>query len=409
MGAKSKWSKYDDQIVELYREDETLSYTSAARHILGEDCEYSNIDRLRTYIRRLVGKHRNNDYSLDENNEGYTDFDDFNAFQEYCKREGLPLESVKSAKYINHNGQQIFNVALDFDENDTDQVDWAQVRDYIKDTLKIEFTTSTVKSKLKRGGHGVLKISDLHLGAYVDNLIRTEDFNINSLTSRLDKAVQLINAEGFDKVTVHILGDLIESFTGLNHMNSWKGLAKGMHGAEAVKLVTQILAKMLSEINNLHSVKIVAGNHDRVTAKNDEDVEGGAANLVSWGLTLHGYEVEFNSIVIKDNIDGICHILTHGHHGISKMTTKELCWEYGEQGLFNYISEGHLHSRIEKLSSKKNFSVVKDDSVDHKRVILPSLFTGNFYSESNAWTSNAGIHIVFDNGNGKPNTFDFSV
>ena len=44
-------------------------------------------------------------------------------------------------------------------------------------------------------------------------------------------------------VHVHLLGDLIESFTGLNHKNSWKGLDKGMFGVSAVKLFVKLFKK----------------------------------------------------------------------------------------------------------------------------------------------------------------------
>lgn len=35
----------------------------------------------------------------------------------------------------------------------------------------------------------------------------------------------------YSEVNILFLGDMIESFTGLNHKNSWKGLQKGMIGA----------------------------------------------------------------------------------------------------------------------------------------------------------------------------------
>ena len=86
-------------------------------------------------------------------------------------------------------------------------------------------------------------------------------------------------------VHVHLLGDLIESFTGLNHKNSWKGLDKGMFGVSAVKLFVKLFKKhFLDKIINLGSIKMVAGNHDRVTSDSSEDVDGGAAELVAWGL-----------------------------------------------------------------------------------------------------------------------------
>lgn len=405
---QSKWAIYNSQILNIYRENPSTGWADAARIILGEDAEFKDVDTLRTYIKRYIGRQDENtvESTTSTSEEGYEDeVLQTDAFKKYCLKEGIDIKRVKSAKFVNHSGQQKFNVVLNYDE-EIESVDWAEVKSLIKE----ELDDWHIDVPHGRGGKtGVVKISDLHLGAYVDGLIRTPDFSPTILKEKLGKSVEIINSHGYDSVHVHILGDLIESFTGLNHKNSWKNLAKGMHGAEAVKLVTRFLAEYLAKIDNLCKVLIISGNHDRVTSDNGEDVEGGAANLVAWGLGLIGFEVGFSPIVIKEVVDGICYINTHGHHGISRMSTKELCWEYGEQGMFNYVSEGHLHSRIEKLAAKKNFSTVKDDSVDHKRVILPSLFTGNFYSESNGWSSNAGFHIIENNGEGKPNTFDYSL
>ena len=148
-----------------------------------------------------------------------------------------------------------------------------------------------------------------------------------------------------------------------------------------------------------------------MTSDNKEDVQGEAANLISWGLELMGYDIEFNPLVLTHTVDGICHILTHGHHGISKKSTKQLCWDYGKKGKFNLICEGHLHSIIQKLSvsSREKFQTIKDDAVDHRRMNCPSFFTGNFYSESLGYTSESGFVIVEDNGKGVPNVFYYAV
>ena len=89
-----------------------------------------------------------------------------------------------------------------------------------------------------------------------------------------------------------------------------------------------------------------------------------------------------------------------------------MCWDYGKKGLFNYIKEGHLHSRIMKLDAKqaKNFQMISDDSIDCRRQVCPSLFTGNSFSEYGGWSTLAGylIQEVNDNGNGV-DVFDFSL
>lgn len=332
------------------------------------------------------------------------------SIEQYCTAYGLDMSKVKSYKLITHTATPYWNVVF-FESVEEPAVSNEELKFLIERGLK--GITRVERKGTERGSKvGVVKIADLHLGAYIDNLIRTKDFSINILANKLIDASEEINRLGYKKVHVHILGDLIESFTGLSHKNTWKGLDKAMVGAEAIKLVVKILHEnLLNRINNLGEVKVVAGNHDRVTSDNKEDVHGDGANLICWGLEMIGYNVEFNPLIITHTVDGICHILTHGHLGISKKSTKQICWDYGVQGKYNLICEGHLHSIIQKLNinQRDGFQTIKDDAVDHRRMNCPSFFTGNFYSESLGYTSESGFVITEDNGKGVPNVFYYAV
>jgi hypothetical protein len=278
----------------------------------------------------------------------------------------------------------------------------------IKDILTKEFESLIrFESKFVKGKKEAnIIIADLHLGAYIDGLVNTKDYSIPILIEYLESIVHTVNEFNYEKVNVLFLGDMIESFTGLNHKNSWKGLQKGMIGAEVIKFSVNILhEKLLSKLNNLKYVKLVAGNHDRLTSDKDEDTDGGACDLIAFGLELRGYNVEFHPTVISCEIDGINYILLHGHKGISRRATKDICWDFGKKGIYNVILEGHLHSIIQKLSinMKGKFNIIKDDSVDHIRMNARSLFTGNGYSEDLGYSSNAGFSIITNNGKGLPN------
>lgn len=330
--------------------------------------------------------------------------------REYCEHYGIDFEDVRSYKLVSHTGIPYYNIASrSFDQ--IDPVEWEKVREEIKkDLSSIKYKTKTSTKTGKRTV--VVTIADLHFGAYIDGLIKTHKFSISILVDKLKEIARITNTLSADKVHVHILGDLIESFTGLNHKNSWKGLQKGMIGADAVKLCCKVLHDaLLSGIDNLEDIKIIAGNHDRVTSDKTEDVDGDAANLISWGLELIGYKVQFDPFIINHVVDGISYVLLHGHDSISKKSTKDICWDYGKHGMFNLITEGHLHSTIEKLSSaqRKSYNTIKDDAVDHRRMNCPSLFTGNNYSERLGYTSNSGFIISENNGKGVPNVYFYAL
>lgn len=337
------------------------------------------------------------------NNNGYMmDID------EYCSHYKLPREDVNNYKLVSHTGTPFYNIL--FKENSLlgDNFDYIGELEKQLKTLKPKSN-----SKTQGTGQGVITLTDFHFGAYISAMKNTPDFNISILCNMLETAADGINRFKYSNVHIHILGDLIESFTGLNHKNSWKGLDKGMFGVSAIKLFVELFKRhFLDKINNLNTIKIVAGNHDRVTSSKDEDTEGGSAELISWGLKLLGYDVEFSTSIIKHIVDDVCYILNHGHHGYTKnKSTEELCWEYGEKGYFNFIMEGHLHSRIAKLNAKQlsSFKMISDDSIDCRRQVCASLFTGNSYSEYGGWSTKAGYTITESNGNKGVNVFDFSI
>lgn len=328
---------------------------------------------------------------------------------EYCAYYGIPREQVRSYKFVSHTGIPYYNIASGNVEDD-ELFDINEVKEWIKKDLASIKNFRKVTNDTNRPI--VVTIADLHFGAYVDNLLKTKPFSIDILATMLYDISVYVNGLSSREVHIHILGDLVESFTGMNHKNSWKGLQKGMIGAEVVKLTTQVLHdNLLSNINNLASVKIIAGNHDRTTASKEEDTDGDVANLIAWGLELIGHNVEFSPSVLTHLVDGINYILLHGHDGLSKKATQQICWDYGKQGVFNFITEGHLHSTIERLSTAQRdaFKVVKDDAVDHRRMNCPSLFTGNSYSEKLGYTSNSGFIISQNNGKGVPNVFNIAV
>ena len=410
-----------EQILEIYNNEQTITNTAK------KYCEIHNIqysDSIRRSFSNIINKYSNsvenstssNDYksklkSEDDNKSVFTALDSegkLMTIEKYCEYYGLNYDKVKSYKLISHTGSPFYNIVF-YEE----LIEPLVTEEELKNIIEYELSNiKYIKNETKGSKEGVVKIADLHLGAYVDNLIKTKNFSINILANKLLESVDKINERNYEKVHIHILGDLIESFTGLSHKNTWKGLDKKMVGAEAVKLVVRILHEnFLSKIKNLDKVKVVAGNHDRVTSDNKEDVQGDAANLVCWGLNLIGYDIEFNPLVITHTVGNICHILTHGHHGISKKSTKQICWDYGIQGKYNLICEGHLHSTIQKLNIKQrdNYQTFKDDSVDHKRINCPSFFTGNFFSESLGYTSESGFMITEDNGKGVPNIFYYAI
>ena len=260
-------------------------------------------------------------------------------------------------------------------------------------------------------GSAYVSLADLHIGAYIRNLLLTPDFDKAKIGEYLSTVADNINSKRYESVHVGVLGDLVESFTGLSHPNSWKGLEEGCYGGNAVIETYEILAEFFSKIINLDGIYIIAGNHDRVTSSNKEDTEGDVAKLVTYMLKAQykgKVKVEFDKMCLTVVVDDICHILTHGHLGFGKKDAAKVIFEFGIQGKFNILWSAHLHSRSVKkpyLMSEGTFH----DSSSFRCITCPSIFTGNFYSEGLGFTSTAGFIIVENNGLGKPNVFDYTL
>lgn len=328
--------------------------------------------------------------------------------KEFCEKYGLDYTRVKSCRLITHNaGHMTYNIAFVNDEIE-------QSFDYIDAMEKAMGEIRQAKKvKHKKGKCGVDVLTDLHFGAKVQDLQNTKDFSPAILAKMLNEAAYELQEFSFGKVHVHLLGDLIESFTGLNHINVWKNMAYGHYGAKVIRMFVEMFKNnYLDLIPNLGSIKIVAGNHDRVTSSNHEDTDGDAAYLIAYCLELLGYDVEFAPDVLSHEVDGINYILNHGHHYLTKaLSTEEICWRYGQKDRFNFVQEGHLHSRIRKMTTKQvaNFKLITDDSIDTRRQTFASMFTGNPYSEYGGWSTLGGHTICRAKNKNMPQVLDMPL
>ena len=281
-----------------------------------------------------------------------------------------------------------------------------------------KYTPKTVSVKENGEKIGVVSFADFHIGADIKNLLKTKDFNLEVLVDYIAEAVAIINAKNYKEVYVNLLGDFFESLSGMNHENTFKSLGKDMWGANVIILANEIIGEhLLSKINNLVGVNIVSGNHDRMTASNKLDNTGEGGKLLWFMLTKDFPElpIDYHNSVLAKNIDGINYLLTHGDKGYSKKDFSKFVLDYGQTGEYNLVIEGHLHTRrtLKSMSfEKKNYNeveVVSYDDSNYRKLIAPSLFTGNWFSESLGFGGNAGMLITESNGNGNVNVFDYTL
>lgn len=241
----------------------------------------------------------------------------------------------------------------------------------------------------------MVSIADIHVGAKTTKskgVINTKNYSLEHLINYLNKIADKVNSQNKQEVHLSILGDLVESITGLNHLNSWQGMEEDVFGANALIIAEQILGRFLERINNLEKVYIVSGNHDRLHPNKEVNDKGDAAKIVAYMLSKN-FKVVYHPLVISTKLDGIGYVLYHGDKGISKQNLSKIILDYGFKNCYNVCVSGHLHSRNTKREFYKVDHVIQDSS-KYRGVVLAPLFTGNYYSESSGWTSSAGYSQI---------------
>ena len=254
-----------------------------------------------------------------------------------------------------------------------------------------------------REGIGVVAVSDIHIGAKNNaskGTVRTKNYDLKTAIEYMQQTADWVNAKQKKEVHLFLLGDLVESISGLNHLNSWQGMEEGIWYGNAIIVAFEVIHDFLAQIENLKSVSMVSGNHDRLTASKDMDSHGDACTLIAYMLNQAGIEVTYHPLVLAKVIDNISYVATHGHHNLAKQNLAKIILNYGKQDLYNVFLSGHLHTRKSKKDSTPVESILLDD-VQYRGIVVPSLFTGNWYSETQGFTSSAGFAFLEAAANGK--------
>ena len=262
----------------------------------------------------------------------------------------------------------------------------------------------------------VINLSDFHIGADVKDLPRTQNYGLDIIRDYIASCVEIINAYEASEIYVNLHGDFFESISGMNKENTFK--SSNVWGADVIILANQLIGgDLLSNIINLKGVNIVGGNHDRMSPSHNLESTGEGAKLLSYILSkdFPGLDIEFNSLIISKEIDGINYIMTHGDKYLNRKDTSKIVMDYGNSSMFNLLTEGHFHSRYVKKTYKTStirydeYETVTLDAQKYRKITLPSLFTGNYYSEAMGFGGTAGMIITENNGKGFPLVYDYTL
>lgn len=261
-----------------------------------------------------------------------------------------------------------------------------------------------LKIVVEQKQHKVINVvlSDLHFGAANPASNHLPDFNVQIIRDLFQKEViPTINSYGASEVNILGVGDWIETATGFNHPDSWKGIQEGYYGAKVITECYKFLVEVVSQIHNVKKIIGVSGNHDRMTPSRDHDREGFCAEIIFEFLKLtynkSDIEIIYDSKLTHVVLDNICYIVSHGHEKYTD-NGAQLVLKYGSQKHYNVLLSGHWHERR-----------IKGDNEFFRQIVCPSIFMGNNYSQSLGYSTVPGYLILFNKGNGKLAVHDYSL
>lgn len=231
---------------------------------------------------------------------------------------------------------------------------------------------------------GVVVVSDIHAGAVVkalDETIYKRDFNEKILSGYLSEISGEVNKFAFSEVHLIIPGDIVESFTAFNHADTWKHVEK--HQGGLIIAIHEILRQFFESIDNLASVYMIEGNHDRMTQKKEGNSRKGLVEVTSYFLQkTSNINIVYHPWMIRQEIDGIFYIVTHGDWKPLHGGYDSFLFQYGMQKRYNAFITGHFHS----------FKVVGHGR-NYMHIQAPSVYTGSFFEEAQGYNAGPGYLI----------------
>lgn len=258
---------------------------------------------------------------------------------------------------------------------------------------------------------GVLTIADLHAGLKISKaggVVNTPDYNIEILKNYLAEISERVNSLCYKELHVIILGDIVESVTGYNKLETIKEMEYALTGGNLIIVAYEILHKFILSLKNVKKLYMISGNHDRLTPDKAMDKDGSAAQLVAYMLAK-SVETVWHPMIMTHDIDGISYILTHGDHNLSKGDLGKIFFEYGKQDKYNVMLSGHWHIRkSSKIFQEKNTILV--DTRKYRAITVPPITTGNRWTEEGGMSCTAGFTITEANSSkSNINHFDYSL
>lgn len=267
---------------------------------------------------------------------GYDNIKITDRLRHECEKYGLPLEAVSSYKWVNHNNQQVLNIAFHpnfiSDERTSDE----RLEDLERALAEKYPNPLEIKTKVVAGSKIIIvNITDLHVGMNPNkdgNSIWDASWNrddiMNAANNILTRTLNIIRANsGCAMVVINLNGDLVDGFNKLTTrgghqlpqtMNNIQQndvciefLSRIVEGFK--KMAPKVFVKANSNSNHGGEFEHVILDHFRSIAKYKYDVEVELTNKLALGyllpgtnkpiIIMHGKDQEFQARPLPSHIE----------------------------------------------------------------------------------------------------------
>lgn len=250
----------------------------------------------------------------------------------------------------------------------------------------------------------VVTIADLHIGADVKEACIKSEFNREIAKERLSEIANKANSMNAKRIHLAFLGDMMESFMGMMHKETYKETEQGMWGATLIEVCVDVLHDFISKVNNVSGVYFVGGNHDRATNEWNGDTRAEAGKIVftflkrQFQMLKSNVSLEWQNLAVKVDIGGMRYIFAHGDKRGNYRDKKNYFLDFGDLSKYNVLMTGHLHSRETGL-----------DNHNRRWIQCPSVFSGNWHSKSMGYEAPPGFIMTYENRDGRLMVIDTTL
>ena len=337
------------------------------------------------------------------------------AFKHYCEKEGIDISRVTSAKYVNHAGQQKFNIVLDYKEDESNTIDYKTI---IDEAMNYKFTPDRDLKPSPKASITRLVYTDTHIAMCTDSeetAMYATPWNENTLMDTMELMCKyVISNKVGNTLIIDDLGDVLDGWDGYTTRGGHK-LPQNMSSQKAFKVALQFKLSMLDILhpyfdnilchnvcNDNHSgafsmilnhafMRVAHERYNNVFVVNyerfiDHYIFGRHAFVLTHGKDSKSLKFGFKPKLDSVQIEKIDHYLKHNERGsiykeadfiwFDKGDSHQLLFDYSTAQDFNYMNHIALSPSSEWVQANfkkgdRGFTIQQIEPMDRNIKMIP--------------------------------------